>query len=101
MRAYNEWIAEFCGASPSGLLVWGSSQSMMSTRLCRNSITREAGAQGGAVPGIRCKEKDLGLGVGTAMECGEEKGILISFHQGGGLGATLGSTYPRDAASNW
>jgi hypothetical protein len=102
MRAYNEWIAEFCGASPERLIGLGFvpvhdvdsavqelyNCAKLGLRGCssRHSMRREvSGTWRGNRYGVRRRKQEF----------------LSPSTRAAASGATLGSTYPRDAASNW
>lgn len=95
MRAYNEWIAEFCGASPERLIGLGFvpvhdvDSAVQELYNCA-----KLGLKGVQFQAFDAKRRIWDLGWEPLWSAAEETGIPISFHQGGGLWSDVGIDIP-------
>ena len=95
MRAYNEWIAEFCGASPERLIGLGFvpvhdvDSAVQELYNCA-----KLGLKGVQFQAFDAKRRIWDLAWEPLWSAAEETGVPISFHQGGGLWSDAGIDIP-------
>ena len=95
MRAYNEWISEFCSASPERLIGLGflpvhdAEAAVEELNHCAR-----LGLKGVQFQAFDAKRRVWDEAWEPLWSAAEDTGLPISFHQGGGLWSATGATKP-------